>query len=295
MALEIALVVCRFAHFAACIFVFGASAFCIALPRVPDGDGRRDGLRSALRFAAVATVITAILWFQCVAGMMTGNAGSAADLTVLQILLFKTSFGQIWLWRILLALAVAIVGLRAVPEARLETAALSGLLLASVALTGHAAMEQGISGIGHRITDAIHLLSGGYWIGAVAALPFLLRPAQPPELTYRVLCRFSDLGVIAVLLVITTGVFNALFIVEDWSHALRFTYGKVLLVKAGLVITMVIIACINRFILTPTFREGDSSFGSLKRSVLAETLIGGLVVLAASLLGTVSPAVSPTM
>jgi copper resistance protein D len=295
MALEIALVICRFAHFAACIFVFGASAFCVALRRAPNSEDRREGLRSALRFAAVATVITAVLWFQCVAGMMTGNAGSAADLTVLQTLMFKTSFGRIWLWRILLALAVAVVGLRAAPEARLETAALSGLLLASVALTGHAAMGQGVAGIGHRITDAIHLLSGGYWIGAVAALPFLLSPAQRPELTYRLLCRFSDLGVIAVVLVVTSGAFNALFIVQDWPHALRFAYGNILLVKVSLVISMVIIACINRFILTPTFREGDSSFRNLKRSVLVETLIGGFVVLAASLLGTVSPPESTTM
>lgn len=295
MALEIALVVCRFAHFAACTFVFGASAFCVALRRAPDSDDRREGLRSALRFAAIATVITAVLWFQCVAGMVTGNAGSAADLTVLQTLLFKTSFGQIWLWHILLALAVAIVGVRAAPEAPLRTATPSGLLLASVALTGHAAVERGVAGISHRITDAIHLLSGGYWIGAVAALPFLLRPVHPPEITYRLLRRFSDLGVVAVLLVITSGVFNALFVVQDWSHALRFTYGKVLLVKVGLVVTMVIIACINRFILMPTFREGDSSFRNLKRSVLVETFIGGVVVLAASLLGTVSPPESATM
>jgi putative copper resistance protein D len=295
MALEIAMVVFRFAHFAACIFAFGASAFCIALPRAPDGDDRREGLRSALRLAAVATVITAILWFQCVAGTMTGNAGSAADLTVLQPLLFKTSFGQIWLWRILVALAVLIVAFRAAPEMRLGTVTLSGLLLASVGLTGHAAMEQGVAGIGHRITDALHLLSGGYWIGAVAALPFLLKPAQRSDLTYRILCRFSELGVIAVLLVVTSGILNALFIVQDWSHVLHFTYGKVLLVKVGLVITMVIVACLNRFILTPTFQEGGSSFRSLRRNVLAETLIGVFVVLAASLLGTVSPPMSSTM
>ena len=178
---------------------------------------------------------------------------------------------------------------------RLETATISGLLLASVALTGHAAMEKGVTGIGHRITDAIHLLSGGYWIGAVTALPFVLRPAQRSDLTYRVLRRFSDLGVIAVLLVIGSGVFNAFFIVQAWSHILHFAYGKILLVKVGLVITMVIIACINRFVLTPTFREGDSSLRSLRRSVLVETLIGGLVVLAASFLGTVSPPTSPTM
>jgi len=295
MALEIALVVCRFAHFAACIFVFGGSAFCIVLRRIPgvqDG-GRR--LRFVLRLSAVGTVATALLWFLCVAGMMTGSIGGATDPTVLQTVLLKTSFGQIWLWRVLLALALAIVALRATPEVRLVTVILSALLLASVALTGHAAMEQGAAGMGHRITDAIHLLSGGYWVGAVAALPFVLMPPRPSEFTYRILRRFSDLGVIAVVLVIASGALNALFIVHDWSQIPQFSYGRILLAKVALVMTMVIIACANRFLLTPTFREGDSALRSLRGSVLVETLTGGLVVLAASLLGTVSPPMPPTM
>lgn len=292
---EAALVLSRFLHFAACIFLFGASAFCMALRRIPGARDSRQGLRFGLRLSAVAAVITGLLWFQCVAGMITGDASSAVDLTVLQTVLLRTSFGQIWLWRILIALAVAIVAFRATPEVRLETAILSGLLLASIGLTGHAAMEQGVRGIGHRTIDAVHLLSGGYWVGAVAALPFVLRPARPSELTYEILRRSSDLGVIAVVLVIASGVFNAFFIVQDWPDILNFSYGRVLLAKVCLVVAMVIIACANRFVLTPTFRQGASSFRSLRRSVLVETLIGGLVVLAASLLGTVSPPVSPAM
>jgi putative copper resistance protein D len=293
--LDAALVFFRFLHFASCIFVFGASVFCIALLRAPGVQLRTEGLRPTLRFSALAAVVTALLWFQCVAGTITGNASGATDPDVLQTLLFSTSFGQIWLARVVFALALAIVAFRPAPEGRILTAALSGLLLASVALTGHAAMQTGIEGAAHRLTDAIHLASGGYWIGAVAALPFLLRPAQPPNLTYRVLCRFSNLGVVAVIIVIASGVLNALFIVQDWSRILYFAYGKILLVKVGLVVTMAIIASVNRFILTPTFREGNSSFWSLRRSVFAETLAGGLIVLAASLLGTVSPPVSSAM
>jgi putative copper resistance protein D len=290
-----ALVLFRFLHFSACIFVFGATGFCIALRGIPGVEDGRQKLRLVLRLSAIASVIAALLWFQCVAGMMTGTIGGATDPTVLQTVLLKTSFGQVWLWRVLLALAVAGLVFRARSELRLETVMLSGLLLASVALTGHAAMEQGLRGIGHRATDAIHLLSGGYWVGAVAALPFVLRPARPSDLTYLILRRFSDLGVIAVVLVIASGALNAFFIVHAWSHILQFSYGRILLVKVALVITMVIIACANRFMLTPTFREGDSALRSLRGSVVVETLLGALVVLAASLLGTVSPPMSPTM
>lgn len=295
MMLELALVLFRFLHFAACMFLFGASTFCIALRRIPGVQDSRQGLRFALRLSAVAIVITAVLWFQCVAGMMAGNASAAADLTVLQSVLLKTSFGQIWLWRILIALAISIVAFRAKPEMRVETVLLSGLLLASVGLTGHAAMEQGVRGVGHRTTDAIHLLSGGYWVGAVAVLPFLLKPARASDVTYRILCRFSGLGALAVVLVIASGVFNALFIVQSWSHILNSSYGKILLVKVCLVITMVIIACANRFLLTPAFREGESSLRKLRGSVLIEILVGGLIVLAASLLGTVSPPMPSAM
>lgn len=293
--LEAALVFFRFLHFASCIFVFGASVFSIALLSASGAQTCTEGLQPALRFSAVAAAVTALFWFQCVAGTMTGSASSATDPAVLQTLLLNTSFGQTWLVRMVLALVLAIVAFRAAPEARISTAALSGLLLASVALTGHAAMQRGIEGAAHRLTDAIHLLSGGYWIGAVAALPFLLRPAQSPDLTHRILCRFSGLGVIAVIVALASGVLNTLFIVQDWSHILSFAYGKILLGKVSLVVIMAIIACVNRFLLMPTFRKGNSSFRSLKRSVLAETLAGGLIVLAASLLGTVSPPLSSPM
>ena len=106
----------------------------------------------------------------------------------------------------------------------------------------------------HQLTDALHLLAGGFWIGALVLLALLLRTPPPRELLLRLSSRFSALGVFAVVLVVATGALNALFIVPDWGHFLGSAYGRTLVGKIMPVAAMILLAVVNRSLLTPRIR-----------------------------------------
>jgi len=58
-----------------------------------------------------------------------------------------------------------------VPRRSTAVAIASGLLLASLALTGHSVMQEGWLGIAHRFNDAIHVLTAGAcWAGSSRCL-----------------------------------------------------------------------------------------------------------------------------
>jgi len=141
----------------------------------------------------------------------------------------------------------------------------------------------------HQLTDALHLLAGGFWIGALVLLALLLRTPPPRELLLRLSSRFSALGVFAVVLVVATGALNALFIVPDWGHFLGSAYGRTLVGKIMPVAAMILLAVVNRSLLTPRIRTGEQAVADLRRNVAIETAVGALVILAASVLGTLPP------
>lgn len=53
--------------------------------------------------------------------------------------------------------------------------ALSGVALATLAWTGHGAMDEGSRRFWHFATDIVHLFAAGGWVGALVAFALLLR------------------------------------------------------------------------------------------------------------------------
>ena len=60
-------------------------------------------------------------------------------------------------------------------------------------------------------SDAVHLLTAGFWIGGLAVLVVLFRRKEPNILL--ALSLFSDWAMIAVLLLVMTGLINAASII----------------------------------------------------------------------------------
>ena len=89
--------------------------------------------------------------------------GAAADPSTLWTVVSQMEFGRIWSARLalsLLALLVAILRRGAV-----ATAILAGVLLTSLALTGHARDYPGGLGLVHVAADAAHLLAAAHgWV-----------------------------------------------------------------------------------------------------------------------------------
>ena len=146
MTVDALLVVARFLHFASCMMLFGAGAFCLALPSLQETLCRvAHPVCVLLRCCALAALFSALLWFFSVAASMTGDWRVVANTSALRTVLFETQFGRVWQWRGLIAAALVIAAFRNTPVANRITVGLSFLLLETLALTGHAAMASACS------------------------------------------------------------------------------------------------------------------------------------------------------
>jgi len=207
-------------------------------------------------------------------------------------------------------LAVFIVGVTAVRPSRLgiagrdlTTAFLAVVLLASLAGTGHAQVEEGWTNVIHVAADAAHLLAAGAWLGGLVPLGFVLLDnsrgdGEPIVDVDRTLLRFSSMGYVAVAMLIVSGLVNSWFLVGSVSGLLETLYGQILLGKLALFAAMLALAAANRFWLVPRMIETreDSGelagwLGRLRYHVFGEQFLGLVVLLAVSVLGTMRPAV----
>lgn len=302
--IETGLIAARFAHYLALVLTFGAFAYCgAAWGAVADQAARRTALGASL--ALVVTTLAVLL--ATVAGL-GGSLDAARDPTLWSAVLGETDFGRVWAIRI--AMAVLLLGVavlfwrRAGRMTRAAGVLLSGGLLTTVALTGHAQIESGAEGFVHRAADAIHLVAAAAWIGALPPFLVLLRRTRPDcsieslDFAARQLQAFHSIGLAAVLLLLATGLVNSWFLVGDVARLFDTPYGLVLLAKLALFGGMVALAADNRLRLVPglvqavnTGRDARGALGRLRRHVRAELVLGALVLLAVAIMGAIAPAV----
>jgi putative copper resistance protein D len=224
---------------------------------------------------------------------MAGSLAGAFDINVLATAISDTQFGRVWIVRILLAVAVMALIVRPRPGRDRPMLILSGLLLASIALTGHSALPGGVPGVAHQLADSVHLIAAGWWIGGLLALVLTAR-ALGHEAQH-VLHRFSGVGYGAVAAIVLTGLFKSAILVATLKGADSTAYGWTLLLKVALVVLMVLLALSNNFWITRGLKGGERQavwLGRLQRSVTAEFLLGLGVLAVAGALGAMSPPIS---
>jgi putative copper resistance protein D len=303
------LTVARLLQFGAAAVLFGTPAFYIH--GFPEASGRRCAWpRLILLTAAALSLASGVAWIMIQTAVMTGAARDALDPSAIASVLTQSHFGRVWAIRLGL-MFVILVTLVLAPAARPRmlwtgTAVLGAALLASLALTGHGAADDGVAGAIHLLADGLHLLAAGAWLGALAALiVMLIRAARTATLaeaaTARAsLERFSGVGSTVVATLLLTGLVNSWFLVGP-THAdalLASLYGQLLLLKIGLFVGMLALAAANRFQLTPrlarAFRPDSiaDALAALRVSLIAETTLGVLVLVAVSWLGMLEPPVA---
>jgi len=297
----------RFVHFAAAMAVFGTGAFRVyafAGSTIPADAQARAALdarfRQAMLIAAVVVFLSALAIVPPIAIEMAGSAAAAFDPGVWHAVLFETEFGTVWCWH--MGAAVALMVLCAMPRRRWQAGAatLAALLvLASIGLTGHAAMDMG-GGATHEINQMAHLTAGGLWLGGLVPLGMLLRRAVRPDgaayvpLAQTALPHFSQIGYAAVALLLITGTVNSLMLVGNFHALVGTPYGRLLMVKIALFLTMVGLAFVNRFRLMPRLTGQTAAIVPLRalyRSVVAEQALGLAILAVIAVLGTWPPAI----
>jgi len=290
--MEAALALCRFAHFAAAMTLFGATAYFVALAPPDLAHALRPATRGIAAAAIPIAALSALVWLALEAASMAGDWSALVDPDSIGAVLTDTEFGAVWLWRLVLAVAlvVALALGRGGPTVPLVVGAT--LQLASLGLVGHAAMQGGAVGALHRANDALHLLATAAWLGGLPMFALCLKTHPEPSLNAAAMTamrRFSFWGHFDVAVVVLTGVANVALTSGLGALAPTTPYRLLLAAKLVLVATMVAFALFNRYVLAPRLASNGSARRALKRSCVAELVLGAAVVALVSLFGLLDP------
>jgi copper resistance protein D len=99
------------------------------------------------------------------------------------------------------------------------------------------------------------------------------------------------MALIAVGLVVASGVANAVFLLDSPMALLKTAYGLVLLAKIALVALMIALGALNKQVLMPRIVASGAAGGvaPLRHSVAAEIALGAAVLAIVAVLGTLAP------
>jgi copper resistance protein D len=308
----------RFVHLAAAVLLVGSHAFLlsIALSAVRCIDGAAQSIvdphlrfhcritRSCLLLLLFSALLS--LWLQLL-NVSDPTASPSMQLSALTPFLTETLYGKIWLLRTVIIIGGIFLisgrkqtNLNPVPRLAIGFV-LSAALLASVALSGHAAAAEGFILIVQILTDGSHLLASGIWLGGLVPLfVFLSRcnrisNASAYTIAQEAARRFSRLGLICVSLLIVTGSYNAWILVGGFPALFGTPYGKLLSIKLGLLLPLLAVAAVNLFCVKPSMMAGPlekmpTLAKKLKRNVVIEAFFGMLILLIVGHMGVTPPA-----
>lgn len=261
-------------YYAATMLLFGELAFGLLIhAKLPVILPPRD---MRLRWSALAAAAAAsLLWLAMAVWQMAGSFGPA----VLKQTIAATLFGRLFAIRMLTLAALPLV-LQRRPKAA-AMLVLVALILPAATSHAAAASPAGFTFFGAGL-DAAHLATAGFWLGGLAALLQLHRRNEPNMLL--ALSLFSEWAMIAVLLLVMTGLIDAASILLGEPGPPSLPYLAVLGGKLALVVAMLGLAAMNRFRLMP---RGQSR--TIARNAGLELAAGVTVVLLAGLLGQLQP------
>lgn len=302
-----ALIGLRFALYMVLAALFGLSAFSLYGLRASER-GDAFALRPWLAASAIAGLLLSVGWLVLMASAMAGTPPWPVDRAAIDGLLTSSAVGSAWKLR-MVALAAAGLAAMTTPGRgpwTLLVALFSAVALATLAWTGHGAMDDGTIGWVHLAADIVHLLAAGIWAGALLGLILLVtRSASRVDaahlgLTHRALHGFGTVGTIVVAAIVITGLVQSWLLVGIGNVAsLPATlYGQLLLTKLTVFAAMLGLAALNRFRLTPAFERSIAAadhrgaLAALRRSLVIETACVITILLLVAWLGTLAPPAS---
>lgn len=301
------MIVVRFALYGVLSGLFGLSAFSLYALRECER-WNTLALKPWLVGSAGLGLLLSAVALALLAASMAGTSPWPIDRDAISLLLSGSATGTAWEARMAALVVAAMVALVAAGRAfRLGLVALaSGIALATLAWTGHGAMDEGTIGWVHLVADILHLLAAGAWVGALLGLILLVTRARAQVdrphlmLTHRALHGFGAMGTIIVGTIVVTGLVNAWLLVGV-GNVLTFgatPYGRLLIAKLVLFAVMLCLASLNRYRLTPAFaqcidhNDHHAALGTLRASLAVETACIILVLGLVAWLGTLEPPAS---
>lgn len=258
----------------------------LGMPRAP--------LTRLLRVALVLLVLSLVL-------RLWAQAHAFDDTTLwpqpqmVMTMLRKTLWGRAWLVE-----AVALgVGTLVVVRLRSGTGQLGAwyvgagvavVTAVSFALSGHAASSETLQPL--AITaDAIHATAAGVWVGGLLVLTVLLLPSRRRhaaalrgDAVASVISHFSNVALVAVACIVSTGAFAAWLNVGSIRALLETAYGRTLGVKLLVITPMMLAGFANWRWIRPRLGTDQATTSRLAWLVRVELAVGLLVLLVTAVL-----------
>jgi putative copper resistance protein D len=259
-------------HLASSVLLTG-SFFMLLLagPPLAAAARRWDGAIVAWsRLLVLVAFGSGIVWLMVRTAVFENRPHAAVEARAVWHAVLDTWPGLVWLARhgLLLVLG-AFLAIRAdVAErgnwiaSRGEALLLAALALALVSGSSHAAAISPGAVLAVAI-DVTHLLGTGFWLGALLPLALLLRlisredGADSLPYAVRAARRFSRAALITMLILMGSGVMNAIVQVESIAGLGGTTHGRLLLAKLAVLGLILVLAVVNRVHLLPA-RLGSS-------------------------------------
>ena len=234
--------------------------------------------------------------------------GNALDGTILGDVL-GTRFGTVWAgaavaWLLLAAGAPLLLSPRRPPRAW-PVALLcmpAAALLTLPTLAGHAAIQ-------HPRwlfvpANLVHVAAMAAWFGGlvvlVTAVPAATRQLEPADRTRLLavaLARFSAIALVAVIVLLASGIVESLIQIDAWSELLHTAFGRAVLIKVGLLAALIALGALNRRRTVPQLKalaaRGESPGQAgvvLRRTLRAEVALIVVVLAVTGALAGYTPA-----
>jgi copper transport protein len=282
-------------------------------PQIEEVFARRTNtiLRTAWRTAFVATLVSLPLQASAAAGVGLGEISGS---TVWETL--GTRFGLVALLRLGLLVALALawpwvrraLGLHADPPTRVSVPAsvgaaalhrplwplalgipITAALLLTIGLAGHAGTLPPLAlNLG---ADLVHLLGVAVWIGGLVGLVLLAFPAtrgvsetDRVGLMAPVVSRFSDFAMVAVAVIVASGVLRGYLEIRSIDGLTGTSYGLTLLVKLAAFLPLLALGAINNRYTKPRIERAAAAgapspqLSTLRRLVTLEIAAGILIL-----------------
>src|SRR3954469_9307003 len=182
-------------HLATMVSLLGTTAFTVwMLPAVAEPPAAlRRRLYRLCQVSGSVAILAGAAWFVLQTAAMADVGSWPALLDAFPLVALHTRYGTIMLARLLLVLVATVLGCLETKRGTYLTLVLSAVALGLEGLIGHAGATAGATGHELVISEALHLLAAGLWLGAL--LPLWLSVQALPPAQAAVLCeRFTPVG-----------------------------------------------------------------------------------------------------
>jgi putative copper export protein len=173
-------------------------------------------------------------------------------------------------------------------------------LLFTVSFAGHAGTTPPIAL--SLSADLLHLAAAGAWLGGLTALLVVAFPAtrgqgehERTRILAPVIARFSNMAVVAIAIVVGSGLVRSLIEVQGFDGLTGTSYGLVLLAKVGVFLPIIALGAFNNRRTRPACVKAAAAgtstpaLGTLRRLITIEAVLGILVVGMAAWLVNLTP------